>query len=235
MSSSSNFTSADQWPACERRNPGWAVDWQSTVERDKATLARSLHDNTGGLLVAAVMDITWAQSHLQAVSTDVKQRLARAHAALNLAIDLNRRMIEDLRPSLLDDLGLVPALKWHFAEACKAADIACDLHVPDSVPKFSPAAAIAFYRIAQTLIALMVSHQARALDLMLTVDRHFVTLVMSGQGTPDTLTRADGSIADALASVTGRVRALGGDMLFDAHPDAAVVTCRVGADKALAA
>jgi signal transduction histidine kinase len=232
MSEIAKPASENQWPAVERRKPGWATDWQSSVERDKATLASSLHDNTGGLLVAAVMDIAWAESHLQG-ATDVKQRLLRARAALEVAIDLNRRMIEDLRPTLLDNFGLIPALKWHFAEACKAANIGCDPRVPETSPDFSPSAAIAFYRIAQTLIALMVSHHARSLTLRLTVDSRFVTLGMSGDGMPSSFTRDDDTIADALASVTGRVKALGGDVQFDAPSGSALVTCRIPANTAL--
>jgi len=223
----------DRWPAVERRKPGWAADWQSTVERDKQTLARSLHDNTGGLLVAAVMDITWAESHLTTDAEGVKARLVRARAALDVAIGLNRRMIEDLRPTLLDNFGLIAALKWHFSEACKAANIICEQHLPDSSPKFSAAAAIALYRIAQTLIDLMVSQHAHALMMGLTVDREFVTLNMSCDGIPEHFTRDDDTTIDALASVTGRVKALGGDMQFDSPLGGAAVTCRLPAEKAL--
>ena len=233
MSTKSNSASGDEWPAIERRKPGWAVDWQSTVEREKAEMARNLHDNTGGLLVAAVMDIAWAEGRLRDASSDVKQRLARAHAALDGAIGLNRRMIEDLRPSLLDDLGLLPALKWHFGESCKAAEIACDLELPEPSPNFAPAAAIALYRIAQTVIALMVSHRVRAVRLKINVEDQFVALVISGDGTPDNFTRDDGFVVDALASVTGRARSLGGDMQFDAQVGRAVVTSRIPAGMAL--
>lgn len=235
MTEGAKSASGDEWPAVERRKPGWAIDWQSTVERDKASLARSLHDNTGGLLVAAVMDITWAENHLHADATEVKERLARARAALDIAIGLNRRMIEDLRPTLLDNFGLIAALKWHFAEVCKSADIACEQHFPDPSPNFSPAAAIAFYRIAQTLIAVMVSRHARALLISLAVNREFVALKLTCNDVPNAFNRKDDIIADALASVTGRLRALGGDMQFDSLPSGAVVTCRIPAEKALSA
>jgi signal transduction histidine kinase len=227
------WEAGEAWPAVERRKPGWATDWQSTVERDKATLARSLHDNTGGLLVAAVMDITWVESRLPGAAKEIKERLVRARAALDVAIGLNRRMIEELRPTLLDNFGLIAALKWHLAEACKSANMLCEQHLPDPSPTFSPPAAIALFRIAQTLIAVMVSHHPHALMMRLAVDSTFVTLTMSCNGMPDDFTREDDTIADALASVTGRVKALGGDILFDAPLGAAIVTCRVPAGKAL--
>jgi signal transduction histidine kinase len=228
------WVTGEVWPAVERRKPGWATDWQSTVERDKEMLARSLHDNTGGLLVAAVMDITWAESHLPPGTTGIQDRLRRARAALGAAIDLNRRMIEDLRPTLLENFGLIAALKWHFAEACKSSNIECEQHLPDPGPEFSAAAAIAIYRIAQTLFALMVSHQARAVTMGLIVGGECVTFNMSCTGMPATFTREDDATTDALASVTGRVKALGGDMQFDSPRGAVAIRCRLPADKALA-
>jgi signal transduction histidine kinase len=235
VSDMTDKTVGDKWPTIERRTPGWAIDWQSTVERDKAALARILHDNTGGLLVAAVMDINWAQSNLNRDSKVVKERLDRARDALDVAISLNRRMIEDLRPTLLDTFGLVAALKWHFSEACKTAEISCEEHFPDPAPNFAPQAAIALYRSAQTLIAMMVGHRAHALKMGLNVNRGLVVLNVSGEGMPDEFTRELGSATDALASVTGRIRAVGGDMEFTSRPGGADITCRLPSDKALRA
>jgi signal transduction histidine kinase len=224
---------ATAWLGVERRKSAWAVDWQSTVERDKETLARTLHDNTGGLLVAAVMDITWAENNLQFDASQAKERLRRARAALDVAIDLNRRMIEDLRPTLLDNLGLIAALKWHFSEACKTANVVCEQYFPESSPTFSPPAAIALYRIAQTLTAAMVSHQPHSVIMELAVAREFVTLTMSCDGMPNAFSRDDDTVTDALASVTGRIQALGGNMQFDSSQRGAVINCRLPSDKAL--
>jgi signal transduction histidine kinase len=228
-------TSAREWPAVDRRNLGWAADWQATVERDKAMLAQSLHDNTGGLLVAAVMDITWAESHLPAAALDVKERLVRARAALDAAIDLNRRMIEDLRPTLLDNFGLIPALKWHFAEVRKSTDIVCEHQLPQPHPDFLPAAAIALYRIAQTLTAVMVRQHARGIKMALTVDSETVTFHMSCDGMLHDFTRSDETTSDALASATGRIKSLGGELDLETRLGGAAVTCRTAARKAIAA
>jgi len=183
--------------------------------------------------VAAVMDITWAETHLNGAATEVQERLARARTALGVAIDLNRRMIEELRPTLLDNFGLIAALKWHFKEACKSANIACEQHLPEPSPTFSAPAAIALYRIAQTLIAVMVSQHAHAITMVLGVDREFVTLNISCADSPKDFTREEEAVTDALASVSGRIKALGGEMQFEARLGGAVVVCRVPADKAL--
>jgi signal transduction histidine kinase len=223
----------DTWPAFERRKPGWATDWQSSVELDKAMLAKRLHDNTGGLLVAAVMDVTWAERRLSEDSTAIRARLDRARATLDVVIELNRRMIEELRPTLLDNFGLVAALKWHLAETCKAADIVCEQQLPETTASFSPPAAIALFRIVQTLVAVMISHEAHSVLLRLSLDAQYVTLDMRCEGASKDFSRTGYTMLNALASVTARVNALGGDMQFEAPPRGVGITCRLPAGNAL--
>ena len=91
---------------------------QSVAEREKASLARELHDELGGLLVGARMDISWAEQHLAPPSVDIKQRLNRVQQNLSAGIDLKRRIIEELRPTLLDNVGFIAALRWQMKETC---------------------------------------------------------------------------------------------------------------------
>jgi signal transduction histidine kinase len=214
-----------EWPNVERRDLGWAPDWQSSVESDKAALAQSLHDNTGGLLVAAVMDITWATTRLSDEAQDIRERLTRARSALDMAIDMNRRMIEDLRPTLLDNFGLIAALRWHLADVCKSADIVCEQRLPEAGPAFSPLASIALFRIAQTIIALMVDHGPQLLMMELRVDGEYVVLRIRCEGAAARITREHQKTASALASATGRAKSLGGSVQFITAADGAEMTC----------
>jgi Histidine kinase len=90
---------------------------QASVEIDKASLAKELHDNLGGLIVAAVMDIAWAEEHSSSLASADRGRLRRVREALRSALDINRRIIEELRPSLLDNVGLFAALSWELKPA----------------------------------------------------------------------------------------------------------------------
>jgi signal transduction histidine kinase len=206
------------WSGEDRRRSSWTTDWQSTVERDKAALARSLHDHSGGLLAAAIMDVTWSEMHLPPEATAVRSKLQRARAALDVAIDLNRRMIEELRPTLLDNFGLVAALKWHFTGACKAAGIECHQQYPDPSPRLSARSAIALYRIAQTVLALMVGHQSQQVDVALVVSGGCISLQLESSRTPHDFTPDDETTIDALSSVSSRIRSLGGSMALQRPP-----------------
>jgi signal transduction histidine kinase len=98
---------------------------QGVAEREKASLARELHDELGGLLVGARMDISWAEQHLAANEIDMKHRLNRVQQNLSAGIDLKRRIIEELRPTLLDNVGFIAALRWQFKETCARANLNC--------------------------------------------------------------------------------------------------------------
>src|SRR6185312_8150512 len=120
--------------------------------------------------------------------TAVRARLARAHAALDVAIDLNRRMIEELRPTLLDNFGLIAALGWYFTGACKAAGIECHQQYPEPAPRLVAHAAIALYRIAQTMLALLIRHQSQQINIALVVSETRIVLQLQGSGMPNNFT-----------------------------------------------
>lgn len=210
------------WSGEDRRKATWTTDWQSSVESDKAALARRLHDHSGGLLAAAIMDVAWSEMHLAPDATEVRAKLLRARAALDVAIDLNRRMIEELRPTLLDNFGLVAALRWHFTGACKAAGIECHQQYPEPSPGLSPRTAIALYRIAQTILALMVTHQSQQINVAVIVSVGCVALQLQGGGMPEDFTPHDETTEDALSSVSNRIQSLKGSMHFQQMPPGGV-------------
>src|SRR3954470_12195192 len=95
---------------------------QTHAEREKAALARELHDELGGILTPAKMDLAWLQARLGS-QPEYGERMARLGRLIDQGIDLKRRIIERLRPSLLDHLGLGAALQWYVEEACRQAGI----------------------------------------------------------------------------------------------------------------
>ena len=89
-----------------------ALHLQTVREDERSHLARELHDELGALLTAAKLDVARLKSRLGATPTpEVAERLAHLNEALNSGIALKRRIIEDLRPSSLSNLGLVAALE----------------------------------------------------------------------------------------------------------------------------
>ena len=184
---------------------------QSVAEREKASLARELHDELGGLLVGARMDISWAEQQLGATHPDLQQRLHRVQQNLAAGVDLKRRIIEELRPTLLDNVGLFAALRWQMKETCGSAGLKCIESYPDEEPDFTSEAAIALFRIAQEAFTNVLKHAAaKSVDISLEVDADAIVMQISddGNGIPAARLTAIGS--HGLASMRHRVRALGG-------------------------
>jgi signal transduction histidine kinase len=184
---------------------------QNVSEREKAALARELHDELGGLLVGARMDLSWAEQHLARDNPDMQQRLHRVQQNLTAGVDLKRRIIEELRPTLLDNVGLFAALRWQLKETCGSAGLKCTESYPDEEPKFTSEAAIALFRIAQEAFTNILKHSAAAsMDLTLGLDGDAIVMRISddGKGIPASRLTAIGS--HGLASMRHRVRALGG-------------------------
>ena len=210
---------------------------QSVAEREKAALARELHDELGGLLVGARMDISWAEQHLPAGDTDMKQRLNRVQQNLSAGIDLKRRIIEELRPTLLDNVGFVAALRWQFKETLTRADVKCTEYFPDEEPKFTAEAAIALFRIAQEAFTNIAKHSgAKEVHVSLDIDDDTVVFRITddGRGIPQGSFSASGS--HGLASMRHRVRALEGTFDVNTFPSGGTsLIVRIPVSKALRA
>src|SRR4029077_3564221 len=113
---------------------------------------RELHDELGGLLVAARMDLSWLEERVDSRDAGVRRYFQRVHEALQSGVDIKRRVIESLRPTLLDNLGLVPALRWQVADACERAGLRHLERYPDEL-QLTPQASIAVFRIVQEALA----------------------------------------------------------------------------------
>jgi len=188
---------------------------QNVAEREKASLARELHDELGGLLVGARMDISWAELHLTEKDTDLRQRLHRVQQNLSAGVDLKRRIIEELRPTLLDNVGLFAALRWQLKETCGRAGLKCVESYPDEEPRLTSEASIALFRIAQEAFTNILKHsEAKSMDITLDMDEGAIVMQISDDGKGMPLGRLTDIASHGLASMRHRVRALGGRLDF---------------------
>jgi signal transduction histidine kinase len=179
-------------------------------EREKASLSRELHDSLGGILTPAKMDLAWLEARL-GNDPEFRERMHRLGALIDQGIDLKRRIIEALRPSLLDHLGLASALQWYVEETCRDQKLACHLRISEKLERMPPDLEIAFYRLVQEGLNNVVKHaRAKTFDLELerTPEGLRVALGDDGVGIED-LAKAK-SLSHGLAGMMHRVRSLGG-------------------------
>ena len=190
---------------------------QSLAEKEKSELARTLHDELGGLLTAAKMDLSWLQSRVQ--NPEHQERLAQLGSVLDEAMGLKRRVVEDLRPSLLDHFGLATALRAYVDAACNKAQIQADIHLPDDGSAIPKEIAIALFRIVQEGLNNIIRHaEARhvVLDLVTNDEEYAFTLRDDGRGFNPKVSRE--SWPHGIMGMQHRVRALGGRFSLESAP-----------------
>ena len=120
---------------------------QTAREDERSHLARELHDELGALLTAAKLDVARLKRGVGAMTPDLDERLRHLNGNIDQGISLKRRIIEDLRPSSLSNLGLVAALEIQGREFAARANLRVTLHV-EAVP-LSPTTEISVYRMVQ--------------------------------------------------------------------------------------
>ncbi|HUJ24522.1 MAG TPA: CHASE3 domain-containing protein [Myxococcales bacterium] len=184
---------------------------QSVAEQEKAALSRELHDELGGLLVAARMDLSWLEERIGSDDPEVRGYFRRVQEALQAGVDIKRRVIESLRPTLLDNLGLVPALRWQVAEACERAGLRHLEHYPEEEPALTPQASIAVFRIVQEALANVLKHaRATAVEVTLETAEPWLLVRVRDDGVGVPPERLLALRAHGLAAMRQRARGLGG-------------------------
>lgn len=142
---------------------------QTAREDERGHLARELHDELGALLTAAKFDVARLKRALaaaQAATPDVGERLAHLNASIDQGIALKRRIIEDLRPSALNNLGLKAALEIQARDFEQRSGLPVRVQIDEVA--LSDAAQIVVYRVVQESFTNAAKHaKARSLSLSL--------------------------------------------------------------------
>jgi signal transduction histidine kinase len=187
-------------------------------EDERARLARDLHDDLGALLTAAKLDAARLRSRLAAEAPEARERLASLVRTLDSVIALKRRIIEDLRPSALDNLGLVAALEILAREFAERSGLEV---TSDFAPMaLQPEAELVLFRLLQEATTNIAKHaHARHASLVLREENGQIVLRVSDDGVGFDAREALQS-AHGLAGMRFRVHAENGTMSVTSQPGA---------------
>ena len=191
---------------------------QQLQEDERAKIAREIHDELGGTLAAAKIDLQLLSDKPAAVDAN-RARLARAMTAIDDAVQVKRRIIEDLHPTLLDNLGIGAALKWQCGQFSKRVDVPCRVEIPDDDLHLSPAYSIAFYRVVQESLTNIGKYaKAKNVAVSLQQDGDHWVLRIADDGVGIDTAKRDNATAHGLLSMRERARALGGAFSIQGQP-----------------
>lgn len=161
---------------------------QTVREEEKAIVARDIHDNLGGTLSALKIDIHWLRDKLSASkdAAPLFERVESMSKQLDSAVGVTRRVITDLRPSILDDLGLCATLEWQAGQFSKRTGIKCVvtcLEDEGDQIKLNKVQSINLFRIYQETLANVARHsKASRVDVELHYGDDEVVLAISDNG-----------------------------------------------------
>jgi signal transduction histidine kinase len=184
-------------------------------EEDRRTIARDLHDEIGQSLTAIKLNVERAQ---RASDRTARNRIMRDCGQItDSVLEQVRNLSLNLHPSILDDLGLVPALKWYADRQAERAGLRIQVVTDPSLPRFSRDTEITCFRIAQEALTNVVRH-AKASRASVTLKQGTTSVelsilddgvgfVMDAIAPPTT-----GKTSIGLTSMQERARLLGGEI-----------------------
>ena len=203
-------------------------------EGERRKISLELHDETAQLLAAVKMQVALLQEN---ALPEQKARLDRVLALIDQGIRSIRRVSSDLRPPLLDDLGLVPALRALAEDFAERTGIAVRFEAPGDPPRLDGEAEVAVFRALQEALSNVARHAAaRRSDVALFADNGSLVLKVRDDGRGLASPTLDGLPENARIGLSGmreRVSAVGGHVLLrPVEPHGVEVDVRIPIAKA---
>jgi signal transduction histidine kinase len=171
-----------------------AARLEAIREEERTRIAREIHDEFGQALTALKMDLAWLGKKVPPRGAPVRQKLRGMESVIDATMDALHRILAELRPGVLDDLGLPAAIRWLAEEFKRRAEIACTVQMSGGEPRLESGQATAVFRILQEALTNVARHaQARRVEIRLHVLPTAFELVVTDDGRGITATELTAS------------------------------------------
>lgn len=155
----------------------FAAEANAIREQEKSRVARELHDELAQSLTALKMDTIWVRENLGSDPRAVERKLGEMLAMLDASVAATRRIAADLRPLLLDDLGLMPAIEWLVQNFEQRTGMACELDADEELELDEPYATAVFRIVQESLVN--VAKHSKATQVSVAIARSGKTMLLS--------------------------------------------------------
>lgn len=196
-----------------------AAHQERVKESERQRIAREIHDELGGLLTGIKAYVSVVAERSRQAGQAVDPLLDAAAGLAQDAMDTVRRVIADLRPSVLDQLGVWAALDWHVSHVAARAGLACSCEIAPSAAgvALDPERGIMLFRIVQEAMTNVLRHaHARSVRLRVDYEDGCILLALEDDGCgidPG----AQGTGAWGILGMRERARSLGGQLRLEAR------------------
>lgn len=197
-------------------------------EGERRHISRELHDQVGQMLTAMRMELANLEAMRYSAGQDFAEHLAEAKKLAEETLRSVRGMSMGLRPAMLDELGLVPALRWEAREFTRRSGVAADLQVDGDLENLAENLRTCIYRVVQEALTNCARHaQPRNVRVTLHGRPDSISLTVEDDGVGFDVQRIPRS-GLGLVGIEERVRELGGKVEFFSQPKkGTVVRCEI--------
>jgi len=196
-----------------------ALRIQEAREDERTAIARELHDHFGQELTALRLDL---ESLTNSPPPAGDAGLIRIRGILQLVDRMSqevRRVISEMRPGMLDDLGLSAALEWQAGQFSERTGITCNLILTADDTHLPPSVSTGLFRAFQELLSNVARHSgAHYVDVSLVSDGDYIYLAVVDDGRGITDDELHGSASLGILGIQERIRACGGDVTLQGEP-----------------
>ncbi len=203
---------------------------QTVREEEKANIAREIHDELGGILTALKIDLYWLGLKLPVheETTMLAARIETMSQLLDTAVTSTRRIITELRPTMLDDLGLLAAIEWQAAQFQKRTGIECRVNCLKDNSKLDKQRSIVMFRILQESLTNVLRHSgASCVEIEFCHNDNAVSLRISDNGCGLKEKNADGTNHFGIRGMVERATSLGGQLTIENRTKAGLTVAAV--------
>ncbi|MGD9039428.1 MAG: PAS domain-containing protein [Desulfobacteraceae bacterium] len=187
-------------------------------EKERAAIARELHDELGQMLTALRMDAVWIRDHLSEKDPKARERTLAMCKVIDKTIDEVRGMAVRLRPKVLDELGLTDAIEWYTTEFEKRSGVASIFKHMD-VPPVKDILSTATYRIAQEALTNVARHSfATHVDVTLQAENDMLLLSVMDNGVGFNIQSLSDDDTLGIAGMRERANLVGGKLDVQSEP-----------------
>ena len=192
-------------------------------EQERRHIAQELHDELGQLLTAIKINVDLARRKLPDREGVLEQRMAEASALVDRVLTHVRAMTVDLRPTLLDDMGIVPTLRWYVKQFAQRTDIEVHFESSDLPGRLRPEIETTIYRVVQEALTNVARHAHAAqvqVDLACSEDTVTISIADDGDGfdAGAWAKRRGEPLTLGLTGIRERVMLLGGEAAIRSAP-----------------
>jgi signal transduction histidine kinase len=189
---------------------------EAVREEERTRIAREIHDEVGQSVTGLHLDLNWLQKQLKTSGEAIQERIESMIGETKGIIESVRGLATELRPSILDNLGLIPAIEWHLREFQRRTGVRARFKYRE-YRQISGESATAVFRIVQEALTNVMRHaNAKNVSITLTIERHALRLRITDDGRGIGANQKDSS-GLGLVGMRERIRRLGGEFEIGPH------------------